>query len=414
MKKIIALISLNIFALKGYAQEDFLKKLMESKPEQFSDILQNQQKYEVQILYTQINRDKNNKPSFKTFSYEVNADRYFYPASTVKLPASLLALEKINKLNIKGLIKESTMITLADFEKQTEVKVDSTAENGLPSIAHYIKKILMVSDNDAFNRLYEFVGQKAFNESMWKKGYSDTRIVHRLQIPLSIEQNKHTNPIKFYNKNEVIYAQNGQYNAENYFPKVPIKKGIGYMDANDKLINEPLDFTLKNKFGLADQHNLMKALIFPNSVKKKQQFNLTETDYNFIYKYMSQLPTESTFPNYPAKDYWPTYCKFAMFGSEKDTKWPNNIRVFNKVGDAYGFLLDNAYIVDYEAGIEFMLTAVLLCNNDQIFNDDKYDYETVGFPFMKNLGKLIYDFEIKREKKYKPNLDKMKFVYDKN
>jgi hypothetical protein len=129
---------------------------------------------------------------------------------------------------------------------------------------------------------------------------------------------------------------------------------------------------------------------------------------------MSQLPTESTFPNYSTQDYWPTYCKFAMFGSEKDTKWPNNIRVFNKVGDAYGFLLDNAYIVDYEAGIEFMLTAVLLCNNDQIFNDDKYDYETVGFPFMKNLGKLLYDFEAKREKKIKPNLDKMKFIYDKN
>jgi hypothetical protein len=261
MKKILTLFSLHLFVFNSYSQVDFLKNLIESRPEQFADILQNQQKYEVQILYTQVNRDKKNKPSFKTYGYEVNANRYFYPASTVKLPASLLALEKINKLNIKGLTKESTMITLTDFEKQTEVKTDSTAENGLPSIAHYIKKILMISDNDAFNRLYEFVGQKAFNETMWKKGYSDTRIVHRLQIPLSIEQNKHTNPIKFYNQNEVIYEQNSQYNAENYFPKVPIKKGIGYMDANDKLINEPLDFTLKNKFGLADQHNLMKALI---------------------------------------------------------------------------------------------------------------------------------------------------------
>jgi hypothetical protein len=29
-----------------------------------------------------------------------------------------------------------------------------------------------------------------------------------------------------------------------------------------------------------------------------------------------------------------------------------------------------------------MVTAVIYCNEDGIFNDDKYDYETVGFPFM--------------------------------
>jgi hypothetical protein len=54
-----------------------------------------------------------------------------------------------------------------------------------------------------------------------------------------------------------------------------------------------------------------------------------------------------------------------------------------------------------------------LCNNDGIFNDDKYDYETVGFPFMKNLGKLIYNHELARPKKYKADLSKFKMVYDK-
>lgn len=393
------------------AQDNFLKNLMQTQAEKFAKILGNQEKYEVQILYTQIDRNKNNKPSFKTFSYEVDANHYFYPASTVKLPACLLALEKINELQIKGLKKGSTMHTLADYEKQTEVKIDSTAEGFTPSIAHYIKKILLVSDNDAFNRLYEFVGQKDFNKKLWQKGLKDTRIVHRLQTSMNAEQNKHTNPIEFYNSNSLIYSQKGMYNDENFFPSSQIKKGIGYIGSDGNLVKEPLDFTQKNKFALSDQHQLLKSLIFPNSVKKSQRFNLQPSDYDFIYKHMSQLPSESVFPKYPEPDYWPTYCKFALFGSEKDTKWPQNIRVFNKVGDAYGFLLDNAYIVDFEAGVEFLLSVVIHCNEDQIYNDDKYDYDTIGFPFMKNLGQLLYEYEKNRPKKNLPDLLKMKFNY---
>ena len=102
-----------------------------------------------------------------------------------------------------------------------------------------------------------------------------------------------------------------------------------------------------------------------------------------------------------------------VYGSGKNEVINPNIRIFNKVGDAYGFLLDNAYIVDFEKGIEFMLTTVLLCNNDQIFNDDKYDYDTIGFPFMKNLGQLIYNHELTRKRKYKADLSRFMVVYDK-
>ena len=91
---------------------------------------------------------------------------------------------------------------------------------------------------------------------------------------------------------------------------------------------------------------------------------------------------------------------------------PKNIRIFNKVGDAYGFLLDNAYIVDFDKGVEFMLSAIIYCNSDGIFNDDKYDYDAVGYPFLGNLGRAIYDYEVKRVKKVKPNLSKFRFEYD--
>ena len=391
---------------------DFLPKLMATKPEQFKDLMDNSERYRLQILYTQIDRDKKNRPKFTSYGYRINNTEYFYPASTVKFPASALALEKINNLNIKGLTKDSPMLTGAEFQKHTPVTKDSTAENSLPSMAHYIKKILMVSDNDAFNRLYEFMGQEGFNDALRKKGYADTRIFHRLQVGMNKEQNRRTNPIKFMNGNEVVYQQPMVISEKNYSSLIPVFVGKGYMKG-DSLVNSPYEFTDRNFYPLLDQQAVLKAILFPESVESKKRFNLTQDDYKFMYKYMSQMPTESTYPKYDPTEFYPTYCKFLMYGSDKKDVVNPNMRIFNKVGDAYGFLLDNAYIVDFEKGIEFMLTTVLLCNNDQIFNDDKYDYETIGFPFMKNLGKLIYEHELSRPRKYKADLSKFRMSYDK-
>ena len=82
------------------------------------------------------------------------------------------------------------------------------------------------------------------------------------------------------------------------------------------------------------------------------------------------------------------------------------------MGDAYGYLIDNSYIVDFENGVEFMLSAVILSNTDGIYNDSKYDYKTLGYPFMKNLGQLIYQYELKRKKVHKPELSAFRFTYD--
>lgn len=58
-----------------------------------------------------------------------------------------------------------------------------------------------------------------------------------------------------------------------------------------------------------------------------------------------------------------------------------------------------------------MLSAAILCNTDGIFNDDKYDYDTIGFPFIKNLGQLVYDYEKRRPRKHRPDLRKFILNY---
>jgi len=91
---------------------------------------------------------------------------------------------------------------------------------------------------------------------------------------------------------------------------------------------------------------------------------------------------------------------------------PAGIRVFNKVGWAYGFLIDVSYVVDFPNQVEYMLAAVVYVNKDGILNDDKYEYEETGWPFMYELGQTIYQYELQRARKYKPDLSKFKIQYE--
>jgi hypothetical protein len=127
---------------------------------------------------------------------------------------------------------------------------------------------------------------------------------------------------------------------------------------------------------------------------------------------MSQFPSETIYPSYDTANYPDAYVKFLMHGDFKGSL-PKTIRIFNKVGDAYGQMIDVAYIVDLDKKIEFFLSAAINCDTDGIVNDDKYDYETIGFPFMKNLGKVIYDFEVARKRSHVPDLSAFKIIYDK-
>lgn len=409
---LLLLILSNCSAMAQKNDTIFLRKLMGAKPGLFEKVLNHPTKNEIQLMYTQVNRDKNNKPSFKTFSYNVNAERYFYPASTVKLAGVIFALEKVNELRQKGITANLTMITDSSFKGQTKVLEDTTSENGKPSIAHYVKKILLTSDNDAFNRLFEFIGRAEINAKLRKYGMNESRILNRLSIGDGGEASKHTNPISFYDGEKLVYTQPAQYDDKEYPLKLNnLIVGKGYMDSKDQLVNKPYSFENKNVFSIADQHSMIKRLISPEAFGKNERFNLTAEDYKLIYTYMSKLPTESDYPKYDENEFWPTYAKMIFYGREKNLILDKDIRIFNKYGDSYGFIIDNAYFVDLKNNVEFFLTAVVQSNEDGIYNDGKYEYETVCYPFMKNIGKEIYEYELNRKKTKPADLSRMKMDY---
>ncbi len=389
---------------QAHASENLLIRLLRARPGVLTAVLADAGKYRLQVLYTQIDRDRNNKPQFTSYGLYVNTDSYFYPASSVKLPAAALALEKLNNLNIPGLDKYTALRVDSAFSNQTIVLTDSSSASNLPSIAHYIRKILLASDNDAYNRLFEFLGQKYLNKSLWQKGYSRTKIIRRLSVAATPEQNRATNPFTFYDRATTFYTQPSVQNTDIYKVEIPgVKQGVAYMQ-NGQLVKRPIDFTYSNYFPVHEQQAVLKAILFPESVAEAMRFNLTQDDYRFLYTYMSMLPRESTWPAYGDTAQYPdSHGKYVMFAGSKK-RIPDHIRVFNKIGAAYGYLIDNAYVVDFDKRIEFLLTAVLQVNENRIYNDDTYEYDEIGLPFLAALGQAIYEHEIRRERKYAPEL----------
>ena len=380
--------------------ERTVQQILETNPELFASVLEHIEEHEVQILYTQIDRDDQQRPHFREHAYRVDAEAYFYPASTLKLAGALLALEKLGR--VPGIDRDTPLRIGSARDAQEAVEVDETSPSGRPSIAHYIRKLFVVSDNDAYNRLYEFVGQEEMNRGLWEKGYREVRLTHRLSMALSPEENRYTNPFEFYRGDEILYRQPAQYNEHSLSADRAIEKGRGEL-VDGALLNRPKDFSGANFMSVRVLQDLLRAVVFPDSVPPERRFALSRGDRRFLLRAMSMLPRECAYPRYDRAQYYDSYVKFFMFGDNKEAI-PQHIRLFNKVGLAYGYLIDNAYIVDFERGVEFMLTAVISANENGIYNDGQYEYDAVSFPFLANLGRVIYEREVQRKKEVFPDL----------
>ncbi|UOQ99377.1 class A beta-lactamase-related serine hydrolase [Hymenobacter sp. 5317J-9] len=359
--------------------------------------------YRLQILYTQIRRDADGTPHFRRYGYRVQPRQYFYPASTVKLAAAALALEKLRRLAAEhpGLGPETVMLTDSAFAGQTRVRRDSSSANGRPTLANYVRKALLVSDNDAFNRLYEFVGPAELNAGLARLGLRHSRLLHRLSVGDKEPGSRHTNPVAFYvdtAATQLLYRQPAGF-YEGAWPALHLRGegiGQGYVQGA-QVVPGPMDFSQKNAFSLPDLQRLLQLVLFPESVPPAQRLRLAPADYALLRQALSQLPRESVSPRYDPAHFPDTYAKF-LLGGGGIAPLPPGVRVSNKIGQAYGFLIDNAYVQDEAHGVEFLLSAVLYVNADGIVNDDKYEYDTIGFPFLRDLGRRVYEAELRRKR----------------
>ena len=388
MPKIYLLFILFALFIKCDSNPGIIESILNKDISEIRKVMINKKKHEIQILLSQVKRDKSGNISFIEDSYQLDENKYFYPASTAKLPISILALQKIKYLKDQGIsINADTPFLIKNKKGETIIDKDSTNINGEVTINHLIKKIFLVSDNDAYNYLFDFLGRDYINKELIKRGLKQTQIYHKF---LFGADNINTWEYTFIDENRnKIFHQSSISSKDILEPHKleGVLKGRGYISSGE-LINNPMNFDQKNKISIRDLQGILKRIIFPEEFNKKERFELEDTDYKFLRYWMSRNTLESNYPNYKDQEYWDSYCKFFIYGDKKGAMTPE-IRIYNKVGFAYGTLTDVAYIKDNNTGLDFFLTATVLVNENQIFNDNNYEFEELGIPFLASLGREI-------------------------
>lgn len=352
----------------GCSNENPIERVLSSNNPKIKRVVDNIDEHELQILFTEI-IDGNDTIIFKDYEFQVNDSAYYYPASTVKLPIALLALEKINKNKV--------------IDRNTLFHVES--DSLLTTFTQDINDIFAVSDNEAYTRLFEYLGQDYINDQLKNKGIT-SRISHRFSgnEPYSLV----TKSLYFYKNDTIIFKSKPTMNAPIEQLKLnKIIKGRGFIKG-DSLVNEPMDFSLKNYIPIRSLHNIIKQFAYPNMFQKDKRFHVLDSDREFLLNAMKLLPKDV---GYITDEYYDSYVKFLVFGDSKNDI-PKHITIYNKVGLAYGYLTDCAFIVNHKTNKKYIITATIHVNKNQIYNDGIYEYETVGFPFLAELGRQLIDF----------------------
>jgi len=404
MKLVLVLLAVFISTTYAHAQDStLLDSLLHTNPA-LARVLNHSATYQLQVIYTQIDRDTHNVPHFTQHTYHLNPRQYFNPASLVKLPVALLSLEKLHALPAP--INRSTiMSTGTAWRCQTPVPFAAPADsNRQATVGNYIKRMLLVSDNLAYNRLYEFLGQKPLNDRLQQFGYLGSRIVRRF-APCDTAANRHTNPVAFHTlTGDTLYKEQAKINLRTPAPPLgPIYAGHAYKVGN-RIIHQPYEFTTANNLPLPDITALLQTALFPEAIPTDKRPHLTPADYAFLRQYLHLTPHASRFTPYAAPRYFNAYKKYLYYGRRPEAKLQPGLRIFNIVGMSHGYLADVAYFADSLHRSEFMLSAVLYVNQDGVINDANYEYDTIGEPFLAQLGQLLYRYEAQRPRQYRPDL----------
>ncbi len=355
-----------------------IELIIKKREPQLKPIYKNKENHNLQILYTKVVRDSLGMPSFIQYDYQADNNVYFYPASTMKLPIVALTLQKINELRNKGIniTVESKILLLSADQITTET-----------TFKDLISKVFLISDNSASNILINFLGYNYFNQQMREKGLNTIVLNHKF------------NPDPYVKTDWKIYTLDRDLISKDETQEIIEHNNLDnllqgkFQILNGEKVATPFNFKTKNKASLRDLDGVMKRIIYPDLFQEQDRINLSDQDYNFLRYWMSRFTFEDIGIEYQKdSQYFDSYNKFFIYGDSTNTI-DRKIRIYNKVGVAYGALTDISYIRDYQKKIEFFLSATIYVNQNQIVNDNIYEYDDVGIPFLAELARQVYKLE---------------------
>lgn len=352
----------------------------------FQELLRDPQ-HEIQIIYGRISDD-----SIQHFTFNVDASNFFYPASTVKMPIAFAAVQKALE---NGWSLDAQILIDSSEHNPRYVSFDSLFQ-APPTIRTLITKIFTFSDNQGYNMLYGWLGKDYINQLNSNLGLSSSRITHQLSeraFSFTPESNQHSFKTRLIDLDDTISFESVQNVFEGKNNLNNQKRGVGYINSGE-IVEEPFDFSSKNFISLDDLLGCLERVVKPSFFSESSQYSFNQRTLNELKEIMRMRPRELPSPKDSLPD---NYVKFFMYGDQESSTFPAHLEIRNKVGWAYGYLTDVAYIKDHKEDVEFFLAATIHVNENQIYNDGVYEYNEIGLPFLGELGRLVHEYEIENK-----------------
>lgn len=363
--------------------DELRRRLLEHGPA-MAWLVESASEHRLQVAVTVVDRRRGEV--LERHGFRVDAE-YFYPASTIKLAGAMAALVEMERMKGIGLDTQMVVHPLRAGEAFASADGDARVDGGVGAISlgREIRKLFLVSDNVAFNRLYEFVGHARLNALMRAWGLSSFVCNHRLSDGRVLKEPRATARVDFLTaRGKVVVPARGAVGEMRAFEAVGRFVGRGIV-RDGVVVEGPVDFGLKNRCSLADLQRLVMLAREPGVVGVSAVMGRESS--RFMRRAMAELPGDSVDPVYSRAEFPDSYGKFLLPGLRRvrEGGWV----MWNKVGQAYGFTIENAWVEHPASSRAFVVSAVIETNANGILNDDRYEYEEVAFPFMADLGEVV-------------------------
>lgn len=343
-------------------------------------VLANPEKYHLQIHFTAVNEQER---AIVLNEYSLYKDKYYYhPASLIKFPLALASLEMFTKfqeqfgISLQSKIESKTCS--CDFGTDNYVNHKSK-----PTLDILYREMLIMSNNDAYNFFYDFVGPTYFNKRMTELGLSNIILRNRFYASCGGEKAKLHGGISFMKDSaNVKYAIRCQTDSlQDNVQSIYLNEGAAKSN---------------NLVSLYSLHQLMKKLFYPATSNSVPALNISETNLNYfkqtIASYPKSIPEYSIYPNH--------YHKY-LIPPDLINNQDSSIKIYSKNGNAGGYISDIMYFTDEKNKVKYFLSVSMYNASNKYYYRRRAYYTSPGIDFFRQLSKVLYNYEKEKKTKQK-------------
>lgn len=336
--------------------------------------------YQPQVLLTRCVRDGDGWRALDRQAFGPRPRQWFAAASWVKLPLAGLLLEELDRrrldLAVDGLRLE--------IDGTAACAPLPTAQAGGWRLDALMQSMLVVSDNLAYNALYELLGSDAIHARLRELGFPEIRMATRLGCPQPRSPGKLAARLRDATGAVVWESPAQPQESFQRFPHGNARAGRAWAEAG-RVIPGAHDFSDSNFIPLADVHRM--TLAFGGGIGLR--FELSAGTRRWLAETLSLVPRQAASLSAEQRALPDDQSKWLLPLDARGRFLPQ-LRIHSKNAQSYGWIGDSAFIADESAGRACALTVLVFVDRDGVLNDGAYDYAGTGRPFLREVGSALW------------------------